>query len=49
MENKKELGVLMEDGFRELYKYLDVKFKEVHDEFYKVQDKLNNFNKNLKR
>lgn len=46
MENKKELEVLMEDGFRNLYKYLDLKFKEVHDEFDKVQDKLNKFNKN---
>lgn len=46
MENKKELEVLMEDGVRDLSKYLDVKFKEVHDEFDKVQDKLNKFNNN---
>lgn len=44
MENSKELEVLMENGFRNLYKYLDVKFKEVHDEFDKVKDRLNEFN-----
>ena len=46
MENKKELEILIEDGFKNLYKNFDVKFKEVHDEFDTVQDRLNKLKNN---